>query len=75
MPAITSISLPRLTVRRSTALPCSLMPCILNMFFAKSIPTVLIFMMTPPLVIGMTAHHFQSGTFDASRVGGVHFIR
>src|SRR5471032_454477 len=49
-------------------------PCTLNTFFAKSIPTVVIFITTPPLAIG-NEPQLQSGTSDASRVGAVHFIR
>lgn len=66
--------LARPTVRCSATLPCPPIPCILNMFLAGSIPTEAIFMTTSPLVIG-TTHTFQFGTADASRVGGVLFIR
>src|SRR5204863_2746028 len=69
-----SSSLPRRTAFLSVGLPCSSTPCTLNTLFAKSTPTVVIFIAPPPL-IDWTRTHFQSGTVDAVRAGGGHSIR
>src|SRR5205823_422085 len=58
---------------RSAALPRSFTPCTCKTIFAKSIPTVVICMVTPPLRSGNGLHlHF--GTSMPLEEGGVHPI-
>src|ERR1022692_4596778 len=53
---------------RSTAFPRSSIPCTWNTFFAKSIPTVVIFMLDA--TIHLSGHqHFHFGTLMPFRVG------
>jgi hypothetical protein len=78
--ATVSTSFARLTVFLSTTRPSRSTPCTENTFFAKSIPTVVIFSMTSPLVLRLMTTALQSWHLDAvrfhrNRVGEVPFIR
>src|ERR1017187_2063047 len=53
---------------RSTAFPRSSIPCTWNTFFAKSIPTVVIFMLDAPIHLSGN-QHFHFGTLMPFRVG------
>ena len=66
-------SLARLTVFRITTAPFSSTPCTLNTFFARSIPTVVILLMTSPpeRLLSET----QSWHLVPSQAGEVPFIR
>jgi hypothetical protein len=60
--AISSASLPRLTMRLTTTWPSRLTACTAKTFFARSIPTVVSSCMTsPPGSIDET-HHLDRGT-------------
>ena len=67
-------NLPRFTVFRSTILPCFSDPTRLKLVFAKSIPIVVIFMRTSPIVKWLCGNSTVAHR-DAGKIGGVHLIR
>ena len=59
---------------RGAFLPRLSTPRGLKVCFANSIPIVVTFMITSPVLL-IEMNRLQSGTFDASGAGGVHIIR
>ena len=59
---------------RSTALATLIDPCTWNTFFARSMPTVVIFMVDAPFRFKWLHQHFHFGTSMPFTGGGVHPI-